>query len=76
MPPAATSAWSGASPDLSGLPLVHLTRYPGSAAGWQDHRLPRTTAFVVELPPGPATGGALQRYVRAVRTLAAAIALR
>ena len=25
---------------LSGLPLVHLTRYPGSAAGWQDHRLP------------------------------------
>ncbi len=61
---------------LSGLPLVHLTRYPGSAAGWQDHRLPRTTAFVVELPPGPATGGALQRYVRAVRTLAAATPLR
>jgi murein peptide amidase A len=61
---------------LSGLPLVHLTRYPGSAAGWQDHRLPHTTAFVVELPPGPATGGALRRYVHAVRTLAADVALR
>jgi protein MpaA len=61
---------------LSGLPLVHLTRYPGSAAGWQNHRLPHTTAFVVELPPGPATGGALQRSVRAVQTLAAGAALR
>ena len=35
---------------LSGLPLRRLPRYPGSATGWQDHRLPGTTAFVVELP--------------------------
>jgi len=37
---------------LAGLPLRRLARYPGSAVGWQDHRLPGTTAFVVELPPG------------------------
>ena len=37
---------------LTGLPLHRLTRYPGSAASWQNHRLPGTTAFVVELPAG------------------------
>lgn len=36
---------------LIGLPLVRLPgRYPGSASRWQNHRLPGTTAFVVELP--------------------------
>jgi protein MpaA len=36
---------------LIGLPLVRLPgRYPGSASRWQNHRLPRSTAFVVELP--------------------------
>jgi protein MpaA len=38
---------------LSGLPLTRLPSYPGSAVGWQGHRLPATTAFVVELPGGP-----------------------
>jgi murein peptide amidase A len=56
---------------LSGLPLRRLTRYPGSAAGWQDHRLPHSTAFVAELPAGPASGARLRHYVRAVRVLAA-----
>ncbi len=38
--------------DLIGLPLVRLPGpYPGSASRWQIHRLPRTTAFVAELPP-------------------------
>jgi protein MpaA len=37
---------------LSGLPLRRLTRYPGSAVGWEDHVLRGSTAFVVELPPG------------------------
>ncbi len=55
---------------LTGLPLAHLARYPGSAAGWQNHRLPGTTAFVVELPPGPVTGRTLRRDVHALRTLA------
>ena len=36
---------------LIGLPLVDLPgRYPGSASRWQNHRLPRSTAFVAELP--------------------------
>ena len=38
---------------LVGMPLRRLTRYPGSAAGWQNATLPPTTAFVVELPRGP-----------------------
>ena len=37
---------------LTGLPLRRLIRYPGSAAGWQNHRLPSSTAFVTELPAG------------------------
>src|SRR5438874_2353429 len=52
------------------LPLRRLTRYPGSAASWQDARLPRTTAFVVELPPGTPGTGQVARYASAVRTTA------
>jgi murein peptide amidase A len=56
---------------LSGLPLRRLARYPGSAASWQNHRLPRTTAFVVELPAGPLTAIGAARDARAVRRIAA-----
>jgi protein MpaA len=52
------------------LPLRRLTRYPGSAASWQDARLPRTTAFVVELPPGAPSAGQVARYATAVRAVA------
>jgi protein MpaA len=55
---------------VSGLPLHRLPRYHGSAATWENHRLPGSTAFVVELPPGPASGAQLRRDVRAVRTVA------
>jgi protein MpaA len=54
------------------LPLVRLTRYPGSVAGWQNHSFPTTTAFVVELPPGQLAGGDAARYARAVLELAEA----
>lgn len=59
---------------LSGLPLVRLPgRYPGSASRWQNHTLPRSTAFVVELPS--AVSGALSRRASAaVRALAAELA--
>jgi protein MpaA len=59
---------------LSGLPLVRLPgRYPGSASRWQNHELPRSTAFVVELPS--AVGGALsRRATAAVRSLTAELA--
>jgi protein MpaA len=55
---------------LSGLPLQRLTRYPGSAVGWQNHRLPISTAFVVELPPGRPTPPNAARLARAVLALA------
>jgi murein peptide amidase A len=55
---------------LSGLPLRRLTRYPGSAPGWQNHRLPGTTSFVVELPAGPLRFSGVARYARAIAELA------
>jgi protein MpaA len=55
---------------LIGLRLRRLTRYPGSATGWQDHRLAHSSAFVVELPPGHLREARLQRAVDAVRAIA------
>jgi protein MpaA len=54
---------------LSGLPLRRLPRYPGSATGWQDHRLRGTTAFVVELPPGRLSRHETGRVASAVLAL-------
>lgn len=54
---------------LVGLPLRRLTRYPGSAASWQDQRLPNTTAFVVELPPQRPSPQAVSRYADGVLRL-------
>ena len=54
---------------LVGLPLRRLERYPGSGSGWQNHRFPGTTSFVVELPPGRLSRAAVDRYARAVVTL-------
>ena len=53
--------------ELSGIPLrrcrgAHL---PGTATRWQDHALPGTEAFVVELPAGPPSQRAALRYARA-----------
>jgi protein MpaA len=49
-----------------GLPLVRLTRYPGSASTWENSVLPGSTAFVVELPAGTLSAGAVERHARAV----------
>ncbi len=54
---------------LMHLPLRRLTRYPGSAAGWQDHRLRGTTAMVVELPPGRPSPRLVERDSDAIRAL-------
>jgi hypothetical protein len=51
---------------LVGLPFQRLTRYPGSAAGWQDATLRPTTAFVVELPAGSLSPRTANRYADAV----------
>jgi protein MpaA len=55
---------------LIGLRARRLTRYPGSATGWQDHRLAGSTAFVVELPAGRLGEARLERAVDAVRAIA------
>lgn len=55
---------------LVGLPLVRLSRYPGSAASWQNALYP-STAMVVELPGGTLSPGQVARYGRAVLALAA-----
>jgi protein MpaA len=55
--------------ELAGLPLVGLRRYPGSASSWQNHALPESTAFVVELP-SMVHGDLIRRAANAVRTLA------
>lgn len=52
----------------SGLPPRRLPRYPGSATTWQNHKLPGSTAFVVELPGGRPSTKAIARYALAVRS--------
>ena len=54
---------------LVGLPLWHLPRYPGSVTSWENHHLPDTTAFVVELPAGSLSPAAADRYADAVRAV-------
>jgi protein MpaA len=59
---------------LIGLPLVKLAgRYPGSASRWQNHRHPKNTAFVVELP-SRVSNSLVRRGSSAVRQLAAELA--
>jgi hypothetical protein len=55
---------------LAHLPLRRIHALPGTATRWQNHRLPGTTAFVVELPPGPLGKTSLRRYTSAVLALA------
>jgi murein peptide amidase A len=50
---------------LVGLPLRRLAREPGSVAGWTNHFLPGSTAFVVELPAGALSKSAVGRFARA-----------
>jgi protein MpaA len=54
---------------LAGMPLRRLTRYPGSATGWEDRHLPGTTAFVVELSAGRLAPATARRLAQALRTL-------
>jgi murein peptide amidase A len=56
---------------LAGLRVGRLPRYPGTATGWQNARLPGTTAFVVELPADRLSARAVTRYARAVRSVVA-----
>jgi len=55
---------------LVGLPLQRLVREPGSVVNWENHVLPRATAFVVELPAGRLSRAATERHARAVLAFA------
>jgi protein MpaA len=55
---------------LVGLPLRRLPRYPGSATGWENHRIKNGTAFVVELPAGRLSPRGIERFSDGVRILA------
>jgi protein MpaA len=52
------------------LRLMRLPHYPGSVVSWQNAQLRGTTAFVVELPPGPLTADAARLYAAAVLKVA------
>jgi murein peptide amidase A len=50
----------------SGLPLRRLPRYHGTAVSWENHVVRSGSAFVVELPAGPANAALHARAVRAL----------
>ncbi|MGD0273853.1 MAG: M14 family zinc carboxypeptidase [Gaiellaceae bacterium] len=56
---------------VAGLPLRRLPTYPGTATSWQNHTVPVTSAFVVELPGGKIRARKVSRYARAVLAVAA-----
>jgi hypothetical protein len=55
---------------------TRLAPLPGTATRWQNHRLPTTSSFVVELPAGALAAAAVRRHVRAIEAVARLIAGR
>jgi murein peptide amidase A len=51
---------------LAHLRATCLTFLPGTAPGWQNHALPGTTSFVVELPAEPVGRVGVTRHLQAV----------
>jgi murein peptide amidase A len=56
----------------AGMRLYHHHWLAGTAANWQNHHMPGTAAFTVELPAGRLTPTRVHDHVRAVLALAAA----
>ena len=57
----------------AGMRFYHHHWLDGTASNWQNHHLPGSAAFAVELPAGRLTPLQVRRQVRAVLTLAAAL---
>jgi hypothetical protein len=57
----------------AGMRFYHQHWLHGTATNWQNHHLPNSAAFTVELPAGRLTPQQVRRQVRAVLALAAAI---
>jgi protein MpaA len=51
-----------------GMRLQRLPRYPGSATSWENHTLPGTTSFVVELHGGALSNSEVHRFVDALHS--------
>ncbi len=58
----------------SGMRFYHRPWLPGTAPNWQNHHVPGTASFVVELPAGTLSPAQVRRHVHAVLTLGAALA--
>ena len=56
---------------VAGMFLYHHHWLPGTATNWQNHRLPNTASFTVELPAGSLTRAQVRMHVRAVLAVAA-----
>ena len=54
---------------LTHMQLRRLTRYPGSPVGWENHVMPGTTAFVVELRAGRLSPAAVELFSDAILRL-------
>lgn len=59
---------------LAGMRFYHHHWLHGTAPNWQNHHLPGTASFVVELPAGNLPRAAVRRQVHAVLGLGAALA--
>jgi protein MpaA len=59
---------------LTGMQLYHHHWLPGTSTNWQNHHLPSTAAFTVELPAGSLSKSQVHRHVRAVLRLARLLA--
>jgi len=53
--------------------FYHHRWLDGTATNWQNHHLPGSAAFTVELPAGRLSPQEVRREVHAVRALAAAL---
>lgn len=57
----------------AGMRFYHHHWLDGTATNWQNHHLPGTASFTVELPAGSLTAAQVRRQVHAVLNLAAAL---
>jgi murein peptide amidase A len=57
----------------AGMRFYHHHWLHGTATNWQNHRLPRSASFTVELPAGTLSAQQVRRQVHAVFALAAAL---
>jgi murein peptide amidase A len=57
----------------AGMRFYHHRWLPGTAPNWQNHHLPGTASFVVELPAGRLSARQVHRHARAVLTVGSSV---